>query len=323
MGGADGTEAGLAGLDQLGLGKLHQFGKVVANAIQRGFNGGRPIAVRTSEGLGDDLIDQPELEEIGGGYAEGGRGLGREGAVFPKNAGTPFGGDNGIVGIFQNEDAIGHADAEGASTAALANDDGDDGDTKVKHFANIDGNGLGHVPFFTGDTGEGSRSVNEGDDGQAKAVGQAHESQGLTIAFGVRTAEVSQKIFFGVAPFLMAEKDNALLIERGQTPDEGSVFAKGAVAAKFEKFRSPLAKVIEQVGALRVAHDLNALPRGKVAIDIAPGIGPFLLEGGDFGFGPEFLFTRKFSEFFDPFFEVSQGLFEIEGSNRFGFDHLG
>ena len=117
------------------------------------------------------------------------------------------------------------------------------------------------MPFFAGYAGKCARSIDEGDDGKAEAICQTHQAKGFSISFGMGTSEIAQEIFFCIPTFLVAEEDNALPVQGRQTSDERAIFAKGAVASEFEEFGSAMAQVVEQVRALRVANDLNALPR--------------------------------------------------------------
>ena len=79
---------------------------------------------------------------------------------------------------------------------------------------------------------------------------------------GMGTSEIAEEIFFCIPTFLVAEEDNALPVQGGQTADQRAIFTKGAVAPEFEEFGGAVAQVVEQVRALRVANDLNTLPRG-------------------------------------------------------------
>ena len=134
-------------------------------------------------------------------------------------------------------------------------------------------------------------------------------------------AEIAAEIFFRVAAFLVSKKNDSLLVEGGQTSDQSPIFAKGPVSAELEHVRCAVFEVVEEVGALGMADDLDSLPRGEVSINLAPGICPFFLEGGDFRLCAEFLFARKFSKFFDPLFQFGKRLFKFEGGDGFGFGH--
>ena len=82
----------------------------------------------------------------------------------------------------------------------------------------------------------------------------------------------------------MAKKDHPLFAERRKTSDERAVIPVGAVAAEFDDIGGAEAQVVEEVGALGVADNLDALPRGEVAVDLTAGGGEFLGQSGDFAF---------------------------------------
>ena len=63
-----------------------------------------------------------------------------------------------------------------------------------------------------------------------------------------------------------------------------------------------MAEVVKKVGALGMADDLDALPRGKVSINLLACGGPLLLQGGDFGLSSQLLLTGKLAKLLDAFF---------------------
>src|SRR5262249_9415308 len=152
-----------------------------------------------------DFVGQAEFEQIPGGDFEGFGGFAGGGAVFPQNGRATFRADDGVVSIFQQEHAVGHADTQGAAGAAFADDDGDDRHGEEHHLAQIDGDGFGDVPFFGADAGVSAGGVDEGDDGQAEPVGQAHEAKGLAVALGMGGTEVAPDVLLGVASLLRAD----------------------------------------------------------------------------------------------------------------------
>ena len=175
------------------------------------------------------------------GDFERGGGFGGVGAVFPQNRRATFRADDGIIGVFQNQNAVGHADAQRAAGTAFADDGGDDGNFEQRHFAQIDGDGLGDVAFLRGNAGIRAGRVNERDDGQAEFIREPHQAQRLAIAFGMRGAEIAQNIFLRVAAFLRADDDDAVFAEFGKTADHRAVFGKQPVAVQFLKIRERLA----------------------------------------------------------------------------------
>jgi hypothetical protein len=55
------------------------------------------------------------------------------------------------------------------------------------------------------------------------------------------TSEIAEKVFFRIPTFLVAEEDNALPVQGGQTADQGAIFAKRTVAPELEEFCGSLA----------------------------------------------------------------------------------
>ena len=75
---------------------------------------------------------------------------------------------------------------------------------------------------------------------------------------------------------MVAKKNDAVWTEGGESADESAIIAIGAVSAEFDDVGRGEAEIVEKVGALGVANDLDALPRGEVAVDLAAGGGKFL-----------------------------------------------
>ena len=120
---------------------------------------------------------------------------------------------------------------------------------------------------------------------------------------------------------MVAKKNDAVWTEGGESADESAIIAVGAVSAEFDDVGRGEAEVVEEVGALGVANDLDTLPGGEVAVDLAASSGKFLGQSGDFRFHADFLFPRNFAQFFQPTFQIGEGLFEFEGSDGSGFGH--
>ena len=79
----------------------------------------RRIVVRAAERFGDDFIHQAEVVEVlGRDFQRLGRLRGRR-AVPPKNRRATFRTDDRVIGVFQNQHAIGHADAQRAARTAF------------------------------------------------------------------------------------------------------------------------------------------------------------------------------------------------------------
>ena len=101
------------------------------------------------------------LSRSGDGHLERGGGLRRLGVVAPEDRRAALRGDHRVVGVLEDEHAVGHADAERAAAAALAQDHGDDRHPQLEELAQVDRDRLGDVPLLRGDAGIGAGRVDE------------------------------------------------------------------------------------------------------------------------------------------------------------------
>jgi hypothetical protein len=150
--------------------------------------------------------------------------------------------------VFEDEDAVGHADAQRAAGTAFADDDGDDRHGEAEHLAEIDRDGFGDVALFALDAGKSAGRVDERDDGHVELGGEAQEAQGLAIAFGEGAAEVAGQVALGVAALLGADDhDPVVAIQpRPPTMDWSSTAAD---RVEFGKILHEGRDVVPRVGA--------------------------------------------------------------------------
>ena len=198
--------------------------------------------------------------------------------MFPKDGRTAFGTNDGIIGVFEHEDAVCDADTEGASGAALAYDDGNRGGSEGHHFPQVEGDGLGDMSFLGAHARVGPRSVDERDKGEPEFFAHTHEAKRLAIAFGVGAAEVSPEIFLSVTALLMADDGALVFADGGKPPGHGGVVPKQAVSVQFHEIRKRQLHVIQGEGTRRVARDLDSLPGGEFGVNLVPGLLEFLLQ---------------------------------------------
>ena len=156
------------------------------------------------------------------------------------------------------------------------------GTSKQGHFAEIDGDGFGDVPFLGADAGISARGVNQGNDGQAEFVGQTHQAQCLAITFRMRGTEIAQDVFLRVAALLGADDDDPMLSQSGKTADHRAVFRKEAVAVQLAKIREGVIEVIQRVRAFGMPCQLHALPGGQIRENLAPGFFQLFFDELDF-----------------------------------------
>ena len=107
--------------------------------------------------------------------------------------------------------------------------------------------------------------------GQAEFVRQPHQAQRLAIAFGMGGTEIAQDVFLGVAALLRADDHDAVFAQFGKAADHGAVFGKQPVAVQFLKIGESGLDVIQRVGPLGMAGQLDALPGGEVRENLPPG----------------------------------------------------
>ena len=86
-------------------------------------------------------------------------------------------------------------------------------------------------------------------------------------------------------PFLRADDDDAVFAELGETADHGAVLGKEAVAVQFAEVGEGGVEIIQRVGALGMAGELNALPGGEVGVNLPAGFLEFSLRSA--GFPPQ------------------------------------
>src|ERR1700685_913021 len=66
------------------------------------------VLMRAAGWLLDDLIDDPETQEVRRGDLQTRGGFVRFGPILPENGGTTFGRDDAVRSVLENEDPVGH-----------------------------------------------------------------------------------------------------------------------------------------------------------------------------------------------------------------------
>ncbi|OQA28797.1 MAG: hypothetical protein BWY59_00669 [Verrucomicrobia bacterium ADurb.Bin345] len=208
------------------------------------------------------------MEEVLGRQLQGGRRAIRIRAVLPENGRTALGRNDGVIGEFENQDAVADADSESAAAAALADDRHDHRDGKREHLVNVVRDGLRDMPLLGDDAREGAGRVDERDDGRAEFRRQLHQPQRLAVALRIRASEIAFEVAFRVSALLGADEHDRLAAHAGEAADDRAVVGKAAVAVQFHEVRRDGADVIERIGAERMPRHLHALPGGQVLVDI-------------------------------------------------------
>src|SRR5436190_20681282 len=143
------------------------------------------VGMRPARRLGDDLVDDAELQQVLGGDLEGLGGPLPLARVLPQDGRAAFGGDDGVHGVLEHQHAVGEPDGERAARAALTDHGRDNRGAERGHLYEIAGDRLGLTALFGAEPGVGTRRVHQGDDGGAELLGQMHETERLAVALGV------------------------------------------------------------------------------------------------------------------------------------------
>src|SRR5207247_5889473 len=98
-----------------------------------------------------------------------------------------------------------------------------------------------------------------------------------SIIFRMRAGQFPHFVFLGVASFLVSDNHAALPAEHGEAAWHGSVIGKTAVAVQFSPICETSFDVIERERPLHMPRDLNTLPGGKVAVNLASRVAPLCL----------------------------------------------
>src|SRR6059036_450749 len=82
-------------------------------------------------------------------------------------------------------------------------------------------------------------------------------------------AEIPHHVFFRVTSFLVSDNHTALPAEHGEAAWHGSVIGKTAVAVQFNPICKTSFHVVARERPLHMPRHLDALPGGKVAVNLA------------------------------------------------------
>src|SRR5256885_8094101 len=93
--------------------------------------------------LGNYTIYQFHLEEICGRQAKSRGCEGCLSGIPPDNSGTTFWRDYAVIRVLKHVDTVSDAERKGAAASTLADNHGNDGAEKARHFTEIVGNGFG------------------------------------------------------------------------------------------------------------------------------------------------------------------------------------
>ncbi len=155
---------------------------------------------------------------------------------------------------------VGGGEGDGAARAALADDDAHERHADLEAGGDAARDGLGLAALLRVDARVGARGVDEGDERQLEAVGEAHEALRLAVALGPGHAEIVAHPALGVGALLLADDDDRAAAEAAEAADDGAVLGEGAVAGERREVGDQRRHVVGEVRPLGMARHLHLLP---------------------------------------------------------------
>src|SRR5262249_22125449 len=224
---------------------------------------GARVAVGAAERLGNDVVDDAELEQVAGGQAQGvgGERLGLVVGGLPENAGAAFGTDHGIIGVFEHADAVADADAERAAGAPFPDNNADNRRRQAGHLEQIDRDELSLAALLGADARIRPRRVDQADDRQAELRSETHLVERFAIALGMSATVQALVTFLEGMPLLVADEQDAMIAEAGGAGAPGGGVADGPVAVQLDEILENHVDVVERLRAVGVTRDEHRFPR--------------------------------------------------------------
>ena len=125
---------------------------------------------------------------------------------------------------------VAHADTQCPTRTALANDNTDYRCCQARHHCQVLRNRLAYAAFLGVDPRIGSRRIDQGHYGHAKAFGHLHKPQRLAITFRLWHPEVALHLVLHGAPLLLADNHYRLTFQASDASHDGVVITKMAIA---------------------------------------------------------------------------------------------
>src|SRR5689334_10161759 len=228
----------------------------------------RMVPMRTPERLVDDLVDEPELLQARSRDAQRLRRLGRMVGRLPENRRAAFGRNHRIRRVLEHQRDIADGDGERPARAAFADDGDDDRSPQAGHLVQIAADRFGLAPLLRADPRIRAGRVDEAEQRETELLGELHQPQRLSIAFGTRHAEIAVDLFLGVAAFLMADHHARFSVETRESAHDCRVVRVRAITVELAEIGKQCADVIERVRPLWMTRHLRDLPGRQLGVDL-------------------------------------------------------
>ena len=217
-----------------------------------------------AERLGHNLVHDAKGQQVRSGEAQRLSRLRGLVAGAPEDRGASLRGDDGVVGVFEHEEAVAGSESERAAAAALADHHAEERRAKARHLHQVHGDRLGHAAFLRADPGVGAHGVNECHDRQMVFLGELHHAERLPVAFRMRHAEVARELLLRRAALLLADEDDLLPVQAREPGHNRVVVAEPAVAVEIYEVLEDLLHMHHARRAGGMASKAHAIPRGQV-----------------------------------------------------------
>src|SRR5918997_5464415 len=313
-----GADAAVAFVADLAEGLRVGVGEAVEHTVQgfaHGLDGGGWVVVGAAQGLGDDLVHDPPSLHIGRRELECFGGFGRPARIPEDDRGARLGCYDGEVGVLEHPDVVCGAHGECTSRTALADDGRDHGHRYPGQRHEIGGDRPGLSPFLRTSSGKCAGRVDEHYYRQPEPGGEIVEALYLAVALGVGHPEVALHAAVDVRSFVVANEDDVMIPDPGQSASHGGVVAEEPVAGELVEIVGEGVAVGPEVRTLGVAGHLHALVGGEVGVDASTGRIEGLFEARDLP--PQLLAgAGEPPELSDSLLEVLDRALEVENHGR-------
>ena len=148
-----------------------------------------------------------------------------------------------------------------------------------------------------------------------EAPSQTVEAARLAVAFRVRHPEVALHVLLGAAPLLVADDHDAPSPEARQPANDGSVVRERAVSVQLLPLLEQVVDVLERVGPVRMARELDLLPRRQIGEELTGEATSLLFQAAELGLELA-IALREAAQLLDARYELDDRLFERQHIHR-------
>jgi hypothetical protein len=173
--------------------------------------------------------------------------------------------------------------------------------------------GFGLTTLFCAFAGIGTGGIDQGHNRDVEAVGQVHETDGLTIPFGARHAKVAFDPRRGIVALFMADHHHRASVEPSKSAHNGMVVSEVSVAGKRCVFGEQSFDIVFAMWAIWVPGNLTFPPWREVFVEVFQKLLGLFIKRLRFFFDVHFVIGAPHStKLFGLAFNFSERFFELE-----------